>query len=191
MLAACMLRGLQLSIVAVFEPSAGSCNKSRTTGVNTGRGAYGSLREPAHTAVSARVCLDLETADEEGRLPGCVLEENEGPTRRREAEGKHRASCADSMPVLQIPRRPKESPGGVVCDVLHVHRRRFVALLSCWASRAKSALTPHSSLSPSGQSALRALQAAAGVWTPPPTSRMHFFTSFPKRKRRSLQPRLD
>ena len=126
-------------------------------GVKDHRGQYGegSPRKPAGACgslrtlpVSARVCLDLETADEEGCLRGCVLEEDERPTRRREAEGKSPSllsPCTDpgSTPVLQIPRRPKECPGSVAC---HVHRRRFVALLSCWASRAKSALTPHTSL---------------------------------------------
>ncbi len=126
-------------------------------GVKDHRGQYGegSPRKPAGACgslrtlpVSARVCLDLETADEEGCLRGCVLEEDERPTRRREAEGKSPSllsPCTDpgSTPVLQIPRRPKECPGSVAC---HVHRRRFVALLSCWTSRAKSALTPHTSL---------------------------------------------
>ena len=113
---------------------------TRTTGVNTGspRGpteAHGSLR------VSARVCLNLEKADEEGRLPGCLVHAG-GKRGAYTAKGgqntSHQAPCADP--------RPKESPGGgprVVCDV---RRRRFVALRPCWASRVKSALTPHTSL---------------------------------------------
>ncbi len=71
--------------------------------------ACGSLRTPP---VSARVCLDVETADEESRLPGRVLEENEGPT----GEGKPKANteppvtCADPSPFSRSRAAQKEAP---------------------------------------------------------------------------------
>ena len=180
--AACMLACLLLACSEACSCQSLPFLSHRPGPATRSQGPQGSIRggepteacgKPAHTA---RVCPCLSGCGNCRRGKSFAPARaggKRGTHRRREAEGKHRASChlCRSKPVLQIPRRPKGSPGGV-CAVRDVHRRRFVALLSSWASRARSALTPHTFLSHSLSGSLPCvpcrLRLDSGPHLPPP-----------------------
>ncbi len=111
---------------------------ARTTRVDTGslRGPTEADGSPRTLPVSSRVYLDLENADEGGRLLGFRV--RAGGKRwcpRGEGRAKHRSQNLLCRPSTE--RRP----GRRQRVVFDVHPRRFVALRPCWASRAGPAVS--------------------------------------------------